>query len=174
MQYFYIGNGDIQGAVQYSPGPGEESFLGFTLMDPENFCRKWSTFLFSPEHGLENTRLGVTIGTEADGAESKAGMYPGVRGYSVTRDNFVAIGWEYPDGIPVVALDWNAGDCAVREEFFVPREGALLFRRVRLTNRSAAPLRRTSPFPSTPTSVCSRTSGRSGRAGPRARTGSPR
>ncbi|HTY58073.1 MAG TPA: hypothetical protein VMF59_04615, partial [Bacteroidota bacterium] len=91
------------------------------------------------EHGLENTRLGVTIGAGADAGESKAGMYPGVRGYSVTRENFVGIGWEYPDGVPVVALDWNAGECAVREEFFVPREGALLFRRVRLTNRSAAP-----------------------------------
>ena len=140
IQYFYLGNGDIQGAVQYSPEPGEESFLGFTLMDPENFCRKWSTFLFSPERGFANTRLGVTVGGEGEVSSAKAGMYPGLRGFSVTRDNFVSIGWEYPDGIPAVALAWNAGECAVKEEFFVPREGALLFRRVHLTNRAAAPL----------------------------------
>ena len=140
IEYFYLGNGDIQGAVQYSPEPGEESFIGFTLMDPENFCRKWSTFLFSPEHGFENTRLGVTVGSGGEPGEAKSGMYPGVRGYAVGRDNFVRIAWEYPDGVPVVALDWNAGECGVREEFFVPHEGALLFRRVRLTNHSAAPL----------------------------------
>jgi hypothetical protein len=140
IEYFYVGNGDIQGAVQYSPEPGEESFIGFTIMDPENFCRKWSTFLFSPEHGLANTRLGVTLGSQADQGRSKAGMYPGVRGFSVARENFVSLGWQYPDGVPVVALEWNAGECAVKEEFFVPREGALLFRRVRLTNRSDVPL----------------------------------
>jgi hypothetical protein len=140
IEYFYLGNGDIQGAVQYSPEPGEESFIGFTLMDPENFCRKWSTFLFSPERGFTNTRLGVSVGSEGDVSPAKAGMYPGVRGFSVARDNFGSIGWEYPDGVPAVALSWNAGECAVKEEFFVPREGALLFRRVSITNRSVAPL----------------------------------
>ncbi|HMK38734.1 MAG TPA: hypothetical protein VK569_05295, partial [Bacteroidota bacterium] len=140
MEYFYLGNGDIQGAVQFSPGEGEESFIGFTLMDPENFCRKWSTFLFSPERGFTNTRLGVVVDNAGESGASKAGMYPGVRGFSVARDNFVSIAWEYPEGVPVVALAWNAGECAVREEFFVPREGALLFRRVTIENRSAAPL----------------------------------
>ena len=140
IQYFYLGNGDIQGAVQYSPGHGPESFLGFTLMDPENFCRKWTTFLFSPEHGLENTRLGVTIGGDPGANAAKSGMYPGVRGYSAGRDNFNGIAWEYPDGVPVVALEWKAGECLVREEYFVPREGAVLFRRARLTNGSGSPL----------------------------------
>ena len=140
IEYFYLGNGDIQGAVQYSPEPGEESFIGFTLMDPENFCRKWSTFLFSPERGFTNTRLGVSVGSEGEVSQAKAGMYPGARGFSVARDNFVSIGWEYPDGVPAVALSWNAGECAVKEEFFVPREGALLFRRVSITNRSDAAL----------------------------------
>ena len=141
IEYFYLGNGDIQGAVQYSPEIGEESFIGFTLMDPENFCRKWSTFLFSPERGFTNTRLGVSVGGEAAGGEgAKAGMYPGVRGFSVQRDNFVSLGWEYPDGVPVVALAWNAGECSVKEEFFVPRAGAVLFRRVGIANRSASAL----------------------------------
>lgn len=140
IEYFYLGNGDIQGAVQYSPLPGEESFIGFTLMDPENFCRKWSTFLFSPERGFGNSRVGVTVGGEGAVTAARAGMYPGVRGFSVERDNFVSIGWEYPDGVPVVALAWNAGVCGVKEEFFVCHEGALLFRRVKVTNRSSAPI----------------------------------
>lgn len=141
IEYFYLGNGEIQGGVQFSPVPGEESFIGFTLMDPENFCRKWSTFLFSPERGFGNSRVGVTLGSEGVVGAAKAGMYPGVRGFSVGRDNFVSIGWEYPDAVPVVALAWNAGECGVKEEFFTCHEGALLFRRVSVTNRSAAAIR---------------------------------
>jgi len=139
MEYFYLGNGDIQGAVQYAPKEGKQSFVGFTLMDPENFCRKWSTFLYHPERGFTNTKLGVTLGSEGGADEAGAGMYAGVRGFSVSRENFRSIGWKYPDGVPVVSLAWDAGACAVEEEFFVPHAGAVLFRRIRIRNVSPRP-----------------------------------
>lgn len=140
IEYFHLGNGDIQGVVQYSPGDDRASFFGFTLMDPENFCRKWTTFLYHPERGFANTRLGVTVGEEEAPDAKKAGMYAGVNGYQVLRENFRSIGWHMSDGVPTVALEWAAGECMVREEFFVPHEGALLFRRVHVANNAARPL----------------------------------
>lgn len=140
IEYFYLGNGDIQGAVQYSPRDEKESFIGFTLMDPENFCRKWSTFLYHPEKGFANTRLGVTIGEEGDADAARAGMYAGVKGFLVGRENFRSVEWRTSMDVPLVALEWTAGECTVVEEFFVPHEGALLFRRVRIANGAARPL----------------------------------
>jgi len=134
IEYFYLGNGDIQGAVQYSPKDSRGTFLGFTLMDPENFCRKWSTFLYHPERGLANTKLGVTIGGESAVADNKSGMYYGVKGYSVTPENFISIQWKYVERVPVVSVVWRAGECEIEEEYFTPSEGAVLFRRVNVKN----------------------------------------
>ncbi len=136
IEYFYLGNGDIEAAVQYCPGDARASFLGFTVMDAERFCRKWSTFLYHPEHGLSNTRVGVSIGEVRIGADSSTGMYVGVKGYAVTRESFRSVGWKYPDGIPTVSLVWSAGECEIEEEFFVPSEGAILFRKVTVRNLS--------------------------------------
>ena len=137
IEYFYLGNGDIQGAVQYSPKDQQATFLGFTLMDPEHFCRKWSTFLYHPERGFSNTKLGVTVGDAGTPHDNKTGMYYGVKGYSLTPENLIAVGWKYPDGVPVVSVAWKAGSCEVEEEFFVPSEGALLFRRINVKNVSS-------------------------------------
>jgi len=121
--------------VQHSPKSAEATYFGLTLWDPEIFSRKWTTFLYHPERGFSNTRLGVTRDTPSAGEERKAGVYQGVRGYLVLRENFVSLEWGRADGIPAVILKWNAGDCLVTEEFFVPDRGALLFRRVTLANR---------------------------------------
>jgi len=48
IEYFYLGNGEIQGAVQYSPEDRRTSLVGFTMSNPEVFCRKWSTYLYHP------------------------------------------------------------------------------------------------------------------------------
>ncbi len=140
IEYFHLGNGDIQGVIQYSPREEKQSFIGFTLMDPENFCRKWTTFLYHPERGFANTRLGVTLGEEGNSDAAKAGIYAGVKGFLVSRENFRSIQWQTDEAVPLVALEWVAGECTVREEFFVPHEGALLFRRVRVANAADRPL----------------------------------
>jgi len=134
IEYFYLGNGDIMGAIQYSPHEAQATFAGMTLMHPEHFCRKWSTFLYHPEKGFGSTKLGVTIDDKTSPADSKSGMYTGVKGFSVTAENFKSVSWKYPDRIPTVSLMWRAGGCEVEEEYFVPSEGAILFRRVIVHN----------------------------------------
>lgn len=125
VEYFMFGNGDIQAVLQYMPERGTErpmTFLGLTLMDSERFARKWSTFLFHPERGLDRSMASVTL-------EGK--------GYAATPETLKRIGWTYPGDIPTVRLDWTAGACTVAEEFWVPFEGRFLFRRLVLTNTSA-------------------------------------
>jgi len=128
IEYFMLGNGEIQAVVQYSPdrtGPLPQTFLGLTVFDPERFARKWSTFLFDPERGFDRTRLSVT-------AEGKGGI-------AVAPGNFSSIAWTYPRSIPTVECRWNAGSIGVVERIFVPASGPHLFREVTLENKGAVP-----------------------------------
>ena len=127
VEYFMFGNGDIQAILQYMPdrsGDRPMTFAGLTLMDAERFARKWSTFLFHPERGFDRSMVTVAL----DG-----------KNHSAAPETFRSIGWTYPAKIPTVSLEWTAGPCTVREDFWVPFEGKTLFRRVLLTNASSAP-----------------------------------
>ena len=141
IEYCYVGNGDVMGAIQYSPKDPQATFFGFTLMNPERFCRKWSSFLYHPERGLGATRLGVTIDDRDSAVDSKTGMYAGVKGYTVSPENLKSLKWKHPDNVPVVSLVWMAGECEVEEEFFVPHEGAIFFRRATVRNFTKRELR---------------------------------
>jgi hypothetical protein len=127
LQYFYLGNGDIQVAVQHAPdrrGDAPLSFAGVTLMDAEQFSRKWSTYLFHPERGLENSKLYVLVGSMV---------------YFLTPDNVVDIAWKLVDNVPVVSMQWKAGDLAIEEVLYVPHEGPYLIRQVHVRNVGPAP-----------------------------------
>ena len=141
IAYFFFGNGDITGVVQHCPKDNSGTFLGFTFMNPGLFSRKWSTYLYHPERGFTNTRLGVTIEENETGSERREGMYAGVKGYSVTPESFVSIQWKYIENVPIVSLQWKAGDCDIEEEFFAPSEGSVLFRRVTVKNAAGRQLR---------------------------------
>ena len=141
VAYFFFGNGDITGVVQHCPKENSGTFFGFTFMNPGLFSRKWSTYLYHPERGLTNTRLGVTIEEEDANRAKEGGMYYGVKGYSVTPENLVALDWKYVEHVPMVSHRWRAGDCEIEEEFFAPSEGSVLFRRVVVKNASVRPLR---------------------------------
>ncbi|HTY58317.1 MAG TPA: hypothetical protein VMF59_05845, partial [Bacteroidota bacterium] len=128
IEYFMLGNGEIQAMVQYAPdrsGDLPQTFLGLTIFDPERFARKWSTFLFDPERGLERSKVSVIAG--------------GAQGVGVAPENFTSAGWTYGRSIPAVECRWNAGTTGVVEKFFVPSRGAFLFREVTLENRGTAP-----------------------------------
>ena len=74
IEYFPMGNGDIQGMLQYCPvreGTNPPAFLGFTVMDAEKFTRKWSTFLFHPERGFERTMMTLVV----DEVHNQAGIF---------------------------------------------------------------------------------------------------
>lgn len=122
VEYFLLGNGDIQAFIQYCKDhelAGKSSLFGLTLMNPERFTQKYTTFLFSPSHGLANTRMWVGVDGSFQGVDD---------------GSFVGIGWEHVDGVPLVRMKWNAGPCHVEEEFFVPSVGATLFRRASVKN----------------------------------------
>ncbi len=125
IEYFFLGNGDIQAVVQYAPdrsGELPQTFLGLTLMDAERFSRKWSTYLFHPERGYENSKLFVIVNN---------------RSYSVSPETLVEVKWKLVETVPVVSIQWKAGDIAVEEEFFVPATGGYLIRQVRVHNTGA-------------------------------------
>jgi hypothetical protein len=140
VEYFFFGNGDITGVVQHCPKDSSGTFLGFTIMNPGIFSRKWSTYLYHPERGFTNTRLGVTIEEGETGGARKEGMYSGVKGYAVTPESFGSIHWKYTENVPIVSLRWMAGECEIEEEFFAPTEGSVLFRRVLVKNSSSRQL----------------------------------
>jgi len=126
IEYFFLGNGDMQAVVQYCPdrsGDLPPSYLGLTLMDAEHFSRKWSTYLFHPERGYERSMLDVRV----DG-----------KGYAATPQTVTGIRWKLVEAVPVVSLTWKAGTVAVEEEFYVPPEGGTLIRNVRVRNSGDA------------------------------------
>lgn len=127
MEYFMLGNGEIQGMLQYCPdrsGERPQSLLGFTLMDAERFARKWSTHLFHPERGLDRSMLSVIV----------AG-----KGYAPTKERLEGVRWISPGGIPTVEIAWKSEACAVSEKFFTPSAGPMLYRVVTVRNTGNAP-----------------------------------
>ncbi len=127
VEYFYLGNGDIQAVVQYCKDhklAGGSLFFGLTLIDPERFTQKWTTFLYRPSDGFGSTRMWVWI----DGAL-----------HSVDSDNFVSIDWVYDGAVPVVRTKWNEGSFQVEEDLFVPKSEPVIFMRARVTNLDNQP-----------------------------------
>lgn len=123
VEYFLIGNGDIQAVLQFYPQgakDGSGTFLGFTLMDPERYSRKASTLYYHPEKGFSSSMISVAI----DG-----------KGFSAQPENFISIEWKYIERVPILSLKWYANDVEIEEELFVPNEGAFLFRRIKISNR---------------------------------------
>jgi hypothetical protein len=127
IEHYFLGNGDLQAVIQHCPErstPQPQTFVGLTLMDAERFARKWSTMLFHPERGLERSAITIQLGEKR---------------FQLSPQNFVSIGWIYPDGVPTVTVIWRAGALTIEERFFLPSQGRRLYRHVSL--RSASPLR---------------------------------
>jgi hypothetical protein len=56
VDYFFLGNGLIQAAVQVAPA-GDATPVGLLLMDPERFGPKRAALSFDPEAGIAATSL---------------------------------------------------------------------------------------------------------------------
>ena len=109
--YFFLGSGEIQAAIQRSAAPGATP-LGLIISDPEHFSRKWSSHLFHPEYGLEKTMLTVIL----DGVRYKP-------------DASVKAAW-YPDALPSVSAVWQAGEVHVLERFWTSPNEPVLVREI--------------------------------------------
>jgi hypothetical protein len=127
LEYFFLGNGDIQAAIQHAPdrtGDAPLSFAGLTLMDAERFSRKWSTYLFHPERGFENSRLYVLLGSLVN---------------TMLPDNMIDIAWKLVEKVPMVSMQWRVGELMIEELLYVPSEGPYLIRQVNVRNTGPAP-----------------------------------
>ena len=121
VEYYMLGNGKVLVALQTAPTSESGTHCGLLFMSSEHFARKMSTYLFHPERGLQNTRFTAVIdgkGYTPEYARSK-------------------VRWEFPDRVPTIVIEWEAGNCAVREELMCPSDDAALARNVTIENKSS-------------------------------------
>jgi hypothetical protein len=101
--YFFLGNGHIQAAVQVSRSD-EGTPVGLLVMDPERFGPKRTALTCTEEAGLRGTILELRLGEE---------LYrPGPVD--------LAASWETREGAPCVRATWRAGPLKVTERFYCP------------------------------------------------------
>ena len=120
VDYFFLGNGLIQAAVQIAPA-GDATPVGLLLMDPERLGPKRAALSFDPVTGLAATAM-----TIADGNAVHA-----------PRQGSIRAGWLRGAIDPRVEVVWTSGPYRVREIFHCPdMSSARLLRRVTVVRRS--------------------------------------
>lgn len=109
-EYFFLGSGKIQAAIQWSRNP-DCTPLGIVLSMPHQFSRKWGSYLFHPELGLERTMITVII----DGIRYKP------------KHEDLKVCWSEYEGTPNVLAIWHAGEYEVLQSFYTaPDSHALI------------------------------------------------
>lgn len=119
-EYYFIGNGLITGALQTSASPESGTHCGLLVMSPEHFGRKISTYLYHPERGLQNSRPYLVYDRRSYSPE-----------FSSSK-----VSWDYPENVPTLVVQWQAGDCSVREELVCPSNDPVIIRTITITNNS--------------------------------------
>ncbi len=118
VNYFFLGNGLIQAAVQWAAAE-EGTPLGLLVMDPEVLGKKREALTQDQAKGLEATLAEVA----ADGKR----FFPGGAGLKVR--------WDEREGLPVVLAEWRAGDLEVAESFSCPdHDSPQLVREIKIRN----------------------------------------
>jgi hypothetical protein len=121
VEYFFLGNGLIQAAVQIAPAGGATP-LGLLLMDPERLGPKRAALSFDPDRGLAATMLTVSDG--------RAAHRP--------RPGAAKASWLGASAEPRVEAVWTGGPYRVTEVFFCPdMRTARLLRRVTIVRTAA-------------------------------------
>jgi hypothetical protein len=119
VQYFLLGNGRIQAAIQFAPA-GEGTPLGLLIMDPDVLGKKREALTMDREQGLLPTMVGIRAGADV--------FLPSAGALSVRRDS--------RDGIPSVRAEWPAGSFQVEEAFWCPDPARpVLAREIKLVHR---------------------------------------
>ena len=115
-EYFFLGSGEIQATIQWSRNP-ECTPLGIILSTAHHFSRKWGSYLFHPELGLERTMVTVII--------------DGIR-YKPKHDD-LKVCWSEYDGVPNVLATWHAGECEIMQSFHAANDSHALIEWVGIT-----------------------------------------
>ncbi|MDO8834719.1 MAG: hypothetical protein Q7V01_03950 [Vicinamibacterales bacterium] len=106
VSYFFLGNGDIQAAVQFAP-QGEGTPLGLLIMDPDRLGKKRDSLSMDPVHGLSATVLRLGIG--------KTECAPELPNLEVA--------WLAGCDVPTVEARWHSERIHVAERFSCPEGG---------------------------------------------------
>ena len=121
--YFLLGNGLIQAAVQHAPR-GEGTALGLLIMDPDSLRKKRDALNMHPASGLETSAVHLVTAT--------ADVSPLI--------NALTVAWQTDAHVPTVIASWGARGFTVQERFYCPSASrARLAREVTITNRGAEP-----------------------------------
>jgi len=116
-EYFFFGNGLIQGAVQYSPS-GEGSPFGLLIMDPEELNMKRNALTMNQSSGLSDTAILIS-------EKDTTGVF---------GDNG-KIRWKKKAELPQIEVLWNFRDIKITELIYCPdRKNPSVIREVILEN----------------------------------------
>ena len=123
VDYFFLGNGLIQAAIQSAPG-GDATPLGLLIMNPERLRKKREALTMDGRSGLEPTMLHIA---------AESGVFtPGPGGCRVS--------WATEHRIPAVRVQWRNPAMNVEELFTCPdRNAPVLIREIRIKNRRRRP-----------------------------------
>lgn len=118
-EYYFLGNGLIQAAVQIARGK-KGTPVGLLIMDPERLGPKSRALSFDPASGLRGTELEVSAGS---------------RVYSPTAGR-VRAKWIETKAVPAVEIRWQNSLFTAVEVLFCPdREEPRLSRTIRIKSR---------------------------------------
>ena len=103
VEYFFLGNGLIQAAVQWAPA-GEGTPIGLLVMNPDRLRKKREALTLDPETGLAPTQLALKVAGVVHTA--KAGR--------------CRVAWDAKAVVPTVVATWAGGGLKVTERFSCP------------------------------------------------------
>lgn len=112
VSYFFLGNGLIQAAVQYSP-KGDGTPLGLLIMNPEILRKKRFALTFNENTGLQNTQVKLKFKNNTE-------VYPGQN---------LGVNWDAKSEIPQVLAKWENDNIEVTETFYCPSAKAPILTR---------------------------------------------
>jgi hypothetical protein len=125
VDYFFLGNGHIQAAIQVAPAGGATP-LGLLLMDPESLGPKRAALSFDPESGIAATSLALL---DRDGEHRP-------------RPGKVRAAWLRGAVEPRVEAVWRSGPYRVEEVFYCPdMTSPRIVRRVTVARTLSGPAR---------------------------------
>ena len=101
FNYFFLGNGAIEVAIQYCKS-GKGTPLGLLIMDPDKIGQKSNVYTFDERYGLERTMINVQVGKNI---------------YQPDKNNLL-VEWVERDLSPVVYAIWSEDFFEVHEIFY--------------------------------------------------------
>jgi hypothetical protein len=121
--YFLLGNGLIQAAVQHAPR-GQGTPLGLLIMDPDRLRKKRDALTMEPVAGLGASVVHIVTAT--------ADLAPSI--------NALAVSWQPDSPVPTVLASWAGRGFTIQERFYCPSASrARLAREVTISNRRTEP-----------------------------------